>query len=85
MGEVRDEVEVYLLAQSPGAPVPAAVIAEHLDRSVADVVAAGRDLERRQAGDENLFTVVERTVDRGAGEFFLTHVPLALNDEPDQV
>lgn len=85
MGEVRDQVQAYLLNLSPGAPVPATVIAEHLDRPVADVVAAGRDLERRQAGDQNLFTVVERTVAQGAGEFFLTHVPLALNDEPDRV
>jgi hypothetical protein len=85
VAEVRDQVVAYLLAQSPGTPVPATVIAEHLDRPVAEVVAAGRDLERRQAGDQNLFTVVERTLDPGAGEFFLTHVPLALNDEPEPV
>ncbi len=85
MSEVRDQVVAYLLAQTPGTPVPATVIAERLDRPVADVVAVGRDLEHRHAGDENLFTVVERTLDQRPGEFFLTHVPLALNDEPDRV
>jgi hypothetical protein len=72
-----------LRIQPPGTPVPAGSLAERLDCALEDVLAAGEELQQREQGDEDLVAVVRRISDGGDEEFYLSRVPLTLNDEPE--
>jgi hypothetical protein len=82
-----DDLAERLLADlrtlPPGTPVAVASVAERMQCAPADVLAAGRSLQHRDQGDQELVTVVRRTDGDGADEFYVSRVPLTLNDEPE--
>ena len=72
-----------LRTQPPGVPVAVTSLAERLQCSPDEVLAAGEELQQRDPGDDHLVTMVKRISGDGAEDFYLSLVPLALNDEPD--
>lgn len=80
---MEERILAELLAQPPGIPIGVKSLAEHLQCTADEVLAAGEGLQQRDSGDEHLVTVVKRISDDGEEDYYLSLVPLALNDEPD--
>ena len=80
---VTDRLLAELRTHPSAVPVPLDVLAERLQCSPEDVLAAGEALLRRAPGDDELVTVVMRTSEDGIEEYFLAMATVPLNDEPD--
>ena len=80
---VTDRLLAELRTHPSAVPVPLDVLAERLQCSPEDVLAAGEALLRRAPGDDELVTVVKRTSEDGIEEYFLAMATVPLNDEPD--
>lgn len=80
---VTDRLLAELRTHPPAVPVPLDLIAQRLQCSREDVLAAGEALLRRAPGDDELVTVVKRTGEDGVEEYFLAMASVPLNDEPD--
>lgn len=72
-----------LRTQPPGVPIAVKSLAERLGCSADEVLAASEGLQQREPGDEQLITVVKKLSGDGEEDFYLSLVPLALNDEPE--
>ena len=83
VADLTERILAELRTQPPGTPIAAGSLAERLHCAVADVVAAGEQLQHREQGDEELVTVVRRIGGGGDEEVYLSRVPLTLNDEPE--
>jgi hypothetical protein len=80
---MAERIMAELRTQPPGVPVAVTSLAERLQCSPDEVLAAGEGLQQRDPGDDHLVTMVKRISGDGAEDFYLSLVPLALNDEPD--
>jgi hypothetical protein len=81
--DLAEQLLADLLALPPGTPVAVTSLAERMQCAPADVLAAGQSLQHRNQGDHQLVTVVRRTDEEGADDFYVSRVPLTLNDEPE--
>jgi hypothetical protein len=79
---VAERIMAELEIVPPGVPIAVSSLAERLQCSVDEVLAAGEELQQREAGDEALITLVKKMGD-GGEEFYLSQLPLTLNDEPE--
>lgn len=80
---MEERIVAELRAQPPGVPIGVKALVERLQCSPDEVLAAGERLQQRDPGDEHLVTIVKRISGDGEEDFYLSLVPLALNDEPE--
>ena len=80
---MAERIVAELRTQPPGVPIAVRSLAERLECSPVVVKAAGEALQQREPGDEHLITMVKRISADGEEDFYLSLVPLALNDEPE--
>jgi hypothetical protein len=64
-------------------PLAVEALAQRLQCTPEEILAASEALQRRQAGDEELITVVKKTSGDGAEQLYVSQLPLTLNDEPE--
>ncbi|BDX31485.1 hypothetical protein TUM20985_20320 [Mycobacterium antarcticum] len=83
MTSLDERLMAELRTLPPGGPVPARELADRLQCTVEEVLAAGNRLEQREQGDEDLVSVSQKTSGEGDDEYYLSRVPLTLNDEPE--
>jgi hypothetical protein len=80
---MAEHIMAELHAQPPGVPIAVKSLAERLQFPPDEVLAAGEALQQREPRDEHLITTVKRISGDGEEDFYLSLVPLALNDEPE--
>lgn len=83
MTTLDERLMAELRTLPPGGPVPARDLADRLQCTVEEVLAAGDRLEAREQGDEDLVSVSHQTSGEGDGGYYLSRAPLTLNDEPE--
>ena len=83
VGDIAERLLADLRTVPPGTPVAVTSLAERMQCAPADVLAAGKSLQHRDQGDHELVTVVRRTDEGESAEFYVSRVPLTLNDEPE--
>ncbi|KAA0094760.1 hypothetical protein CIW49_24780 [Mycolicibacterium sp. P1-18] len=82
VGDLAERLLADLRTVPPGTPVAVTALARRMQCATADVLAAGESLRHREQGDHDLVTVVRRT-EGDDDEFYVSRVPLTLNDEPE--
>jgi hypothetical protein len=79
---LAERIQSELRSHPPGTPLAVEALAGRLQCTLDEVLAVGEELQQREPGDEELISVVKKIDDDGAAEFYLTQLPLTLNDEP---
>jgi len=82
VADLARQIAAELMTLAPGTPVSVGSLAARVRCSTDDVLAAATSLQRRNQGDDQLFTIVRRS-EEGAEQLFVSRVSVTLNDEPE--